>query len=103
MIGPRSRYANIEVASFLTTRNGQPAEIRYLRRRFTPSPEGNVTVVKIFVKQGDRLDNIAARFLGDPTLFWQLCDANGVLRPEELTETLGRSIDIVAPLGGGRT
>jgi hypothetical protein len=26
---------------------------------------------------GDRLDNLAARFLQDPTLFWKLCDANG--------------------------
>lgn len=27
-------------------------------------------------QQGDRLDLLAARFLADPTLFWQLCDAN---------------------------
>jgi hypothetical protein len=27
--------------------------------------------------QGDRLDNLAARYLQDPTLFWKLCDANG--------------------------
>jgi hypothetical protein len=26
--------------------------------------------------QGDRLDLLAARYLQDPTLFWQLCDAN---------------------------
>jgi hypothetical protein len=25
---------------------------------------------------GDRLDLLAARYLQDPTLFWQLCDAN---------------------------
>ena len=26
--------------------------------------------------QGERLDNVAAQYLGDPTLFWRLCDAN---------------------------
>jgi hypothetical protein len=28
------------------------------------------------VAQNDRLDSIAARYLTDSTLFWQLCDAN---------------------------
>jgi len=28
------------------------------------------------VQQNDRLDLIAARYLTDATLFWQLCDAN---------------------------
>ena len=49
--------------------------------------------------QGDRLDNIAARYLGDPELFWRLCDANVALRPTELTETIGRRILITLPEG----
>ena len=36
--------------------------------------------------QGDRLDNIAARYLGDPEQFWRICDANGAMRPDELTD-----------------
>ena len=39
--------------------------------------------------QGDRLDNITAKYLGDPEQFWRMCDANGAMRPEELTETIG--------------
>ena len=39
--------------------------------------------------QGERLDNIAAAFLGDPELFWRLSDANGAMRPEELVQTVG--------------
>jgi hypothetical protein len=31
------------------------------------------------VQQNDRLDTIAARYLADGTLFWQLCDANNSL------------------------
>jgi len=38
---------------------------------------------------GDRLDLVAARYLDDPTAFWQLCDANdsflaGALEQREL-------------------
>lgn len=33
---------------------------------------------------GQRLDHIAANYLRDPTAFWQLCDANGVMSPDAL-------------------
>ena len=55
--------------------------------RSTPSPKG------------ERLDNIAAQYMGDPTLFWRLCDANNAMRPEELTETIGRILRITLPQG----
>ena len=51
------------------------------------------------VTEGDRLDNIAARYLGDPEQFWRICDANGVMRPDELTETVGRRLRITMPEG----
>ena len=41
------------------------------------------------VVAGDRLDNLAARYLGDPEQFWRLCDANGAMRPEELVANVG--------------
>ena len=44
--------------------------------------------------QGDRLDNVTAKYLGDPEQFWRLCDANGAMRPEELTETIGNRVRI---------
>jgi hypothetical protein len=46
--------------------------------------------------QGDRLDNIAARYLQDPTLFWQLCDANGT----PVAASLEARPLIGIPLGG---
>jgi hypothetical protein len=49
------------------------------------------------VTQGERLDNITARYLGDPLQFWRLCDANGALDPEELTDETGRTIAITMP------
>jgi hypothetical protein len=33
---------------------------------------------------GERLDHIAARYLADPTAFWQLCDANNSMVPDTL-------------------
>lgn len=50
------------------------------------------------VTQGERLDNINARYLGDPEQFWRLCDANGVLHPRELEE-VGRILRITLPEG----
>ena len=49
--------------------------------------------------QGDRLDNLAARYLGDPEQFWRLCDANGAMRPDELTQTSARRLRITLPEG----
>ena len=33
---------------------------------------------------GDRLDLLAARFLKDPTVFWQICDSNNAPVPDAL-------------------
>ncbi len=33
---------------------------------------------------GDRLDQLAARFLKDTTLFWQICDSNNAPAPDAL-------------------
>lgn len=97
MFDKNSRYYNLETATMtITDREGMPREIRYLRRRFIPSSEGMVTLVEHPVSQGDRLDNITARYLGDPTQFWRLCDTNNVLRPDELEE-IGRTIKISLP------
>jgi hypothetical protein len=71
----------------------------YLRRRFVPPPEAFATLREHVIAQGDRLDLIAARHLGDPELFWQLCDANGALRPDELVEEIGRRLRVPLPEG----
>lgn len=98
MFDPTSRYFGLPVASLrVLGRDGRPREIRYVRRRFIPPDQGLATLVEHTVTEGDRLDNIAARYLGDPTQFWRICDANGVLRPEELTEAIGRMIRIALP------
>jgi hypothetical protein len=95
---PNSRYNGIALAT-LQAPDGRT--ILYVRRRFVPLPERFVTLQEHIVVQGDRLDNLAAQYIGDPEQFWRLCDANGALHPDELTETIGRRVRITLAEGLG--
>lgn len=90
-----SRYYAIETVS-LTDAGGR--EVVYLRRRFLPPAESSLLIALHTVTEGERLDNITARYLGDPEQFWRLCDANDAMRPEELTGEVGRRLQIPMPL-----
>jgi hypothetical protein len=93
-----SRYAGLETAHLDRIEpDGQVRTVAYTRRRFIPPLEGQTTLVEHRVTQGERLDRLAARYLGDPTQFWRICDANLVLAPNELTDDIGRSIAIALP------
>lgn len=93
--GPTSRYHGLEIAKW-TRPDG--SEVPYLRRRFIPPPESYSLLQEHVVVQGERLDLLAARYLGDPEQFWRICDANGVLDPAEL-EVQGRILRITLPAG----
>ena len=93
---PSSRYALTPTATFVRA-DGTP--VTYLQRRFVPAPENLALLQQHQVVQGERLDNIAAKYLGDPEQFWRLCDANRALRPQELTETIGKKLRITLPEG----
>jgi hypothetical protein len=93
---PTSRYYGIDTAT-IETADG--TNVIYLRRRFCPQPERFALLMEHVVVQGDRLDNITAKYMGDPEQFWRICDANAAIRPEELTETIGRRLRITMPEG----
>jgi hypothetical protein len=93
---PNSRYRGIPVAKLELP--GQPP-VPYLRRRFIPPPERFAEVQRHTVVEGDRIDNVAAQYLGDPELYWQVADANGAMDPAELTEEPGRRLRITLPEG----
>jgi hypothetical protein len=93
---PTSRYYGIETTK-LETPEGRV--VAYLRRRFVPSPERFELLQEHVVTQDERLDNITARYLGDPEQFWRVCDGNGAMRPDELTEIIGRRLRITLPEG----
>jgi hypothetical protein len=92
---PTSRYYGIDT---LTIASGG-RQIVYLKRRFLPSPDQFSILQLHTVTDGERLDNIAAQFMDDPTVFWRIADANAAMRPEKLTEQPGRILRITLPLG----
>lgn len=99
MFDPTSRYAPLPTTTLTTTdADGEPRVVRYVRRRFIATPDANAPdLARHTVTQDERLDNISARYLGDPTLFWRICDANDALRPDELTDEVGRVLRIALP------
>lgn len=88
-----SRYYTLEDASH-TTAGGRI--ITYKRRRFLPDGKNMPLLVEVTVTQGDRLDLITARTLGDPGQFWRICDANNTMDPSDLIEP-GRILRIPVP------
>jgi nucleoid-associated protein YgaU len=73
MIDPNSRYYPLETAEYVTK-----------RRRFVPQGESLPLQSELTATRDDRLDLIAARTLGDAEQFWQICDANNAIKPEDL-------------------
>jgi hypothetical protein len=94
VFGPSSRYAGLPIARAVF--DGR--EVVYVTRRFVPPPEVLSVIGEHTVAQGERLDHVAARHLGDPELFWRICDANRAMRPEDLM-TPGRRLAIALPEG----
>ena len=93
---PNSRYHDIEITE-IEKPNGDI--VRYLRRRFIPSPDRFQLLQEHTVVDGQRPDHIAAAYLGDPEQFWRICDANGAMKPDDLTKTGGSKLRITLPEG----
>lgn len=95
MFDASSRYFNLENATLrVTEADGSQRLVVYKRRRFLPGRDQSTTLIEHSIKDGERLDNITAAYLGDPFSYWQVCDANGVLDPEDLVAEPGRLIKI---------
>ncbi|TVR51410.1 MAG: LysM domain-containing protein [Puniceicoccaceae bacterium] len=96
MFPPNSRYHGAAIAVHVDT---EGREVRHLRRRFIPGAASLASIEHHLVSDGDRPDTIAAATLGDPELYWQLCDGNGVMHPRELTAVPGRTLRVTLPAG----
>lgn len=93
---PTSRYYGLEVVIY---KRDDGTEVPYLRRRFIAQPEEFQTISEHRVSENERLDNIAYKYLGDPEMFWRICDANAAISPDELTHEPGKIIRITLPEG----
>jgi len=94
---PQSRYNGVSLA-VLQRRPDEPRLV-YVRRRFIPAPSTVTIAMRHVVSAQDRPDLLGAKYLGDALLYWQIADANAVVDPNELTDTLGRRVEI--PLSSG--
>jgi hypothetical protein len=94
MFDHTSRYYRIETAT-LKTPEGRI--VTYVRRRFLPQGPKIPLLVEVTVTDGDRLDLITGRTLGDPEQFWRVADANNALDPSELTEEPGATVRVPIP------
>lgn len=81
MFDPHSRYYLLETAEH-TTPDGQ--KVAYKRRRFLPQGYTLPLSSEVTVTRDDRLDLITAKLLGEAEQFWQICDANNAMKPEDL-------------------
>lgn len=94
MFEPTSRYAELE-----TLRRETPGGrvIAYQRRRFLPRGDEMPLLVEVTVSEGERLDRIAHRTLGDPEQYWRICDASDAMNPADLTARPGEKIRVPVP------
>ena len=75
-----SRYAKLE-----------PYEVMdHMGRRVKvvpiPDPPGDEPLGVHLMKQGQRLDHLAYKYLKDAEAFWRICEVNNVMNPEVLSE-----------------
>jgi hypothetical protein len=93
---PNSRYYGIPTAQ-VALPDGRT--VVYLLRRFLPPPENFALLQTVSVASGDRLDNLAARYLGSAEQSWLLCDANRAMLPEGLVAIVGATLRVTLPEG----
>ncbi len=93
---PTSRYYGVKTASVVTS---DGTMLVHLRRRFVPASDRFTLVQEHRVTAGERLDHLAATYLGDPEQYWRLCDANDAVRPDALVERLDSVVSIALPDG----
>ena len=97
MFEPGSRYFDLKTGIY-TTPDGR--RIAYVRRRFLPREKDIQRLAEVSTTEGDRLDLLAARTLGDAEQFWRICDANDVMNPFDLVRP-GALLKIPSPEIGG--
>ncbi|MBA2302352.1 MAG: hypothetical protein H0W08_06915 [Acidobacteria bacterium] len=93
MFTSTSRYYSIANATTVWRRR----TVVYKRRRLLPQGDEMPLLVEVTVIEGDRLDIITARTLGDPEQFWRVCDANNAMSPFDLTRENGRTLRVPIP------
>jgi hypothetical protein len=95
--GPSSRYARVAIARY----QASPLDpgVAYVLRRFVPRLRDIAVNRTHTVHAGDRVDVLAAHYLGDVELHWRIADASLAGDMLLVTATPGDRIVIPAPPG----
>jgi hypothetical protein len=94
-----SRYDGLPVASAtVPDGTGGVRDVRYRRRRQLPQADTVTPLATHVVAALDRLDRVAARYLGDPLAFWRITDANPSLDPDALVGPDAEGAMLVIPV-----
>ena len=80
MFDKKSRYAKLETYE-VTDRRGRKVVVVPV-----PPSKDQTTLGLHIMKQGQRLDHLAQKYLDDPAGYWRICEMNDVMLPEALIE-----------------
>ncbi|MDR2153623.1 MAG: Base plate wedge protein 53 [Burkholderiaceae bacterium] len=94
---PDSRYAGVALGRYV--RHAGDPGVAYVRRRFIPQQRDIAVAAQTIVAAGARPDLLAAQAFGNPELYWRIADANAVIDPFELTDTLGARVALPVVVG----
>ena len=83
MFDAKSRYAKAETYTVVDVRGREVTVV-------TPAskPESSLLGIHL-LKQGQRLDHLAALYLSNPAGFWRIAEQNDVMLPEALSGVWG--------------
>lgn len=92
---PNSRYYGLA----LTSRTLPDGTVQaFVKRRIIPGLERYLAADRYRTLAKDRIDGVASTTLGDPELYWRLCDANGDSDPKDAAAPTGRLLIVPLPL-----
>ena len=80
MFDPLSRYAKLSPYVRIDHRGRAVAVVPL------PPPPGDSLLGIHVLRQGERIDHLAFRYLENPAGFWRICELNGAMLAEALTE-----------------
>src|SRR2546426_11835412 len=80
MFDPKSRYVALKT---YTVKDHRGREVPVVP---VPSPPDQATLGIHVLRQGERLDHLAQKYLDNPAGFWRICELNEVMLAENLSE-----------------
>jgi len=95
MFDSTSRYASLETS---TIKLADGTEVSFVKRRFIPQADTLQIIGQTKTVQGDRMDTVTARTLGEPLSFWRVADANEAMDPFDLVDEIDRTLNIPMPM-----